>query len=191
VVNTRIKFFAIISIWIFLLSTSTSNLNADQVSNFESSSDLKSYETTATFVDAWYADMEGDGFENDIVLIIKIDDFEFDKDLKLDDDHFDDSDKVKDDDHDDDVDFDYDDAKIILKVELVLPSGYTFSYYIEKKVVNEEFVFLLILYNHAIEQGWYWGHVTIVDNNYFPLSEKESIYFDPPGAMSGGTPRIT
>ena len=196
-VSTRIKFFAITLIWIFLLNLSILNIKADKISDSDQISDYDDNDVpSATFIDAWYADMEGDGFQDDIVFRIKIDDLDLDKSFKYNDD-----DAKEDDDHDD-----YDSKykleshkkqqtednynKIYLKVELVLPSGYVFFHYIEKIVVEEEFVFILILYNHAIESGWYWGHITIVDNNYYPLSEKDSIYFDPPGVISGGTPRL-
>ncbi|MCE7735334.1 MAG: hypothetical protein GPJ54_10685 [Candidatus Heimdallarchaeota archaeon] len=178
-INRRIKLLAFTLMCLVVLNFNITEAKPhdkeDGDDDFNDDSDF-----SVKFLNAWYTDLEGDGFEDDIVLKIKIK-YE---DIEIDDDN-NGVDRIK-----GKTTVKNNNKQLKLKIELVLPSGFSFLHYVEKSINSEEVILDILLYNHAVESGWYWGHITIVDNYHNPLSKKDSIFFDPPGGRSGGTVRV-
>ncbi|MCY3414962.1 MAG: hypothetical protein INQ03_25150 [Candidatus Heimdallarchaeota archaeon] len=108
--------------------------------------------------EAYYADLEGDGLENDVFVGV---------DLYL-------SGR-------DAYNFDY-------YIFLTLPSGLQFSYAYAFSAKTDYIYFGNYFWQHALEPGWYDVEVFIVMRSGGLTVSSEALIFDPPGGTGGSDP---
>ncbi len=111
-------------------------------------------------VDAYYADLDGDGYEDDIKLLVE---FKF---------------------------LDTDPSRVDLNIWIELPSGLTFNVRISIYNTPNEFLLNIDCFNMAIESGWYTVTMlaSIMGAGNGKLYIMDEIIFDPPTGGGPGLP---
>lgn len=150
--NLRLK--SIVLPLLVLILISVSPFMAEEVI-IGSETDPMIFSLEVTVKDAWYEDLEGDGKENDVIILLEFD---------IIDDR---------------------DNKIRYNIELVLPSGVTFTYSVVLQSGTSNFVTKNVFWNHATESGWYTTSVTAYINSKKATTENDDLVFDPPGGDTG------
>lgn len=113
------------------------------------------YSLEVKIIDAWYEDADGDGKENDVIVML-----EFDVE-------------------------DEQDNKIKYDIELELPSGLLYTYSVVIESPTSYFVTRNVFWNHATENGWYTTSVTAYINSKKATADSDELIFDPPGGDTG------
>ncbi len=117
---------------------------------------------------AGYRDIDGDGTEDDVLIVFRIELKGFTaKELRS-------------------------GVKFGLSLHLVLPSGRDFKYLYLNETYLQEFHVRADLYNHATEPGWYEIGTLAFYGNHNP-NKPVLLYFfefDPPGGQAGDDPKI-
>ncbi len=109
-------------------------------------------------VDAYYADLDNDGYEDDILGIIKI------------------------------TMTGVNVANMEYVISLTLPSGTIYSYLVKITTNQDVIVLKNFFWDHAYESGDYTLKVTLNLINYEKITVSETYTFDPPGSSQGGEP---
>jgi hypothetical protein len=109
-------------------------------------------------LDAKYCDMEGDGIENDVHVILE---FTLGHSIIY--------------------DFDY-------YIRLTLPSGESHTYYVRILAWVDSIEVNNAFYNHADESGDYIVDIDALMYTPEIMSDTESVVFDPPGGAGGADP---
>ena len=113
-------------------------------------------------VDAYYADLDGDGYEDDIKLLV------------------------------DCCFFDTDPSRVDLNIWIELPSGLTFNVRVSIYNTPNEFLLNIDCFDTAIESGWYTVTMlaSVMGAGNGKLYIADEIVFDPPEAGPGLPPTV-
>jgi hypothetical protein len=111
-------------------------------------------------VDAYYADLDGDGYEDDIKLLV------------------------------DCCFMDTDPSRVDLNIRIVLPSGLTFNVRVSIYNTPNSFLLNIDCFDMAIESGWYTVTLlaSIMGAGNGKLYLTDEIIFDPPTPAGPGLP---
>ncbi|MHA2030881.1 MAG: hypothetical protein ACW99A_04520 [Candidatus Kariarchaeaceae archaeon] len=128
---------------------------------------------TPNILDAYYGDLDEDGYEDDVFAEI-----EFSLRHYYSDDD-DDWEKTK---------YRPGDVAFYVELYLILPSGQTFAHKLKYSTDDRKFVFEYQMINHAIESGWYTLIVETAteDMMRYNYETSDKLVFDPPGGGGGG-----
>lgn len=122
------------------------------------------YSVYASFRDAYYADLDGDNFQDDIRLELSLDLYNS-----------------------------YETTNVDLYIDITLPSGTVYSFLVHlilvKSTTHGYYELSVNIYNAATESGWYTAStVAFTPDDLYSI--QETIVFDPPGSNGGVPPSI-
>ena len=118
----------------------------------------RNVELTTLITEAYYTDLDNDGYQDDIFAIVLIET--------------------------EGVIF----ANLDYYVQMELPSGTVYSYHVRITTNNETLILSNYFWNHAYESGNYSLTVTVVLRNARRMTSSTTLVFDPPGSSQGGEP---
>lgn len=139
---------------LLIISLLTSQVSADRT--LKTNSD--SVAVTIMIHEAYYADLENDGIENDIFVSVEL--------------SFSGSNSYN---------FDY-------LIYLTLPSGHVFNYYISLSSRVQTLNMGNYFWNHALESGWYHVEASVILRTGGIALTSSDLVFDPPGGSGGSDP---
>ncbi len=131
--------------------------------NSETTIDIGNISMTINITDAYYCDLNDDGFEDDVVSTFTIDIDNRNEEPFL----------------------------FITWIVLELPSGFYYDYCYNMDTSEDEYNYTMNFYNHATENGWYTIDIfcLLFDGRHLGFGV-ESYTFDPPGGDEGGEPSV-